>query len=201
MSLESKHLFTGMLAGLVAGALIHPLDVIRARATASRGGPQTMEKGILHFTQQMIQREGLNVLLRGLTPALTWSTLYMGLSLPTLVILKPLIKELQPPANRVDIQSLMLSDHASRILAGVGAGVGAHTIAHPFDVIRRRMQVCPSSIHLPSQHSSSLTFSQAVREIYNQEGLRGFYRGFAPTIVKFVPTVTMSYVFAINLLV
>ena len=73
---------------------------------------------------------------------------------------------------------------ANLLLGGV-AGTVAATVCYPLDTIRRRMQMKGRT------YSSQL---DAFAKIYAQEGVRGFYRGWAANTIKVVPQNAIRFV-------
>ncbi|XP_038896110.1 nicotinamide adenine dinucleotide transporter 1, chloroplastic [Benincasa hispida] len=66
--------------------------------------------------------------------------------------------------------------------AGAAAGVLAATFVCPLDVIKTRFQVHG----LPNIGKGSLIVG-SLQQIFNKEGLRGMYRGLAPTVLALLP--------------
>ncbi|GLE00250.1 hypothetical protein PINS_up008977 [Pythium insidiosum] len=66
--------------------------------------------------------------------------------------------------------------YATNLLAGGLAGVAANSLLYPLDVVRGRLSV---QQYYASQRSYR-GVSDAFARIYEREGLRAFYRGFAP---------------------
>jgi solute carrier family 25 (mitochondrial phosphate transporter), member 23/24/25/41 len=60
----------------------------------------------------------------------------------------------------------------------------------PLDLVKRRMQLQgaagKASVCKP-------TITGTIREVFQKEGLRGFYRGIAPEYLKVVPSVGIAF--------
>lgn len=84
-----------------------------------------------------------------------------------------------PPAldKNVTLLSHVKYEH---LVAGVSGGVLATVILHPLDVIKIRF-AANDERHLPTPRYSGIT--NAFFTIYQQEGLRGLYRGVIPNVV------------------
>ncbi|MBA0548656.1 hypothetical protein Golob_019743, partial [Gossypium lobatum] len=70
--------------------------------------------------------------------------------------------------------------------AGAAAGVIAATFVCPLDVIKTRLQVHG----LPKLGNATIRRSLIVgslEQIFQKEGLRGMYRGLAPTVLALLP--------------
>ena len=67
------------------------------------------------------------------------------------------------------------------VAAGGGAGVAYWLTCFPADVVKNRMQTMPSSDPLYA------TVRSTVSHIWAREGWRGFFRGFAPCMLRAIP--------------
>eukprot|EP00892_Ulva_mutabilis_P000422 jgi/Ulvmu1/10380/UM061_0064.1 len=68
------------------------------------------------------------------------------------------------------------------LIAGTVSGVVSSTTTFPLDVVRRRVQFTPD-----------ITYSQVVRAIYADGGVRAFYRGLMPEYMKVIPGVSIAF--------
>ncbi|KAI8081687.1 mitochondrial carrier domain-containing protein [Halteromyces radiatus] len=71
----------------------------------------------------------------------------------------------------------------------VSGSIGA-TSVYPLNVIRTRLQAQGTPAH-PRYYSSPWDAAQVT---FRTEGIRGFYKGLGPTLLKVVPAVSISYV-------
>jgi len=71
-----------------------------------------------------------------------------------------------------------------RLLAGGLAGATASTLTHPLDVVRIRL-----AVH--SELKGNVT--HCVKDIMKTGGLRGFYKGYAPTILSLSPFIAVNF--------
>lgn len=72
------------------------------------------------------------------------------------------------------------------IVAGAGAGWATALVTCPLDVIKVRLQ----SIAAPPRISS---ITLLLRDLWRQEGLRGLYRGLAPTMLGYLPAFSIYF--------
>ncbi|XP_058755965.1 nicotinamide adenine dinucleotide transporter 1, chloroplastic-like [Vicia villosa] len=70
--------------------------------------------------------------------------------------------------------------------AGAAAGVIAATFVCPLDVIKTRFQVGTPQLATNGRVRGSLIVG-SLEQIYHKEGLRGMYRGLAPTVMALLP--------------
>lgn len=68
-------------------------------------------------------------------------------------------------------------------IAGMLSGAAQCTIACPMELIKCRMQVQSTAL----LNGTSLTIDQTIRTIHRQDGLKAFYRGFIPTLLRDAP--------------
>ena len=72
-----------------------------------------------------------------------------------------------------------------RFVAGTVSGVCLTLVGHPLDTVKVLMQVpaSPASASLSASAAAPPSFLAVVTRIARAEGLRGFYRGFAPPLL------------------
>ncbi|KAE9589475.1 putative mitochondrial carrier domain-containing protein [Lupinus albus] len=70
--------------------------------------------------------------------------------------------------------------------AGAAAGVIAATFVCPLDVIKTRLQV-QGTPQLPNATVKGSFIVGSLEQIVQREGLRGMYRGLAPTVLALLP--------------
>lgn len=76
----------------------------------------------------------------------------------------------------------------AQLVAGGAAGMLSQTLAYPFEVIRRRMQVGGAV-----DHGGFLLFSTTVRLIFAEGGVRGFFVGLTIGYLKVIPMLACSF--------
>ena len=73
---------------------------------------------------------------------------------------------------------------------GASSGVLSSMIVFPADVVRRRLQV--RGLTTGTGQPRSLA-AYEIRDIMRSDGLRGFYRGIAPELLKVTPMVAVTF--------
>ena len=130
--------------------------------------------------------EGLKSFYRGYLPNLLGIIPYAGVDLAVYETLKR--SYLRSHIN--DERRKLPKDEAQvhiLLLCGAASSSCGQLLSYPLALIRTRLQattVCDNSV------SMSILF----RQIYDKEGLRGFYRGIVPNFMKVAPAVSISYV-------
>jgi solute carrier family 25 phosphate transporter 23/24/25/41 len=87
----------------------------------------------------------------------------------------------------------------TKLSCGAVAGTAGQTVAYPFDVVRRRLQVSgwsgAQSLHAESGHAVAYRgmvdcFLRTTRE----EGVGALFKGLAPNYLKVVPSIAIAFV-------
>eukprot|EP00882_Tetradesmus_deserticola_P029720 GHRQ01033316.1.p1 GENE.GHRQ01033316.1~~GHRQ01033316.1.p1 ORF type:complete len:158 (+),score=78.19 GHRQ01033316.1:167-640(+) len=123
--------------------------------------------GAIDAATTMVRTEGLVSLYKGLVPTLVGIAPYAALNFASYDLLKKTVYHGERPQNPV-----------ANLLMGGAAGTIAASVCYPLDTIRRRMQMRGVT------YNSQL---HAFQSIWAQEGMRGFYRGWAANTLKVVP--------------
>ncbi|OQR87465.1 Mitochondrial Carrier (MC) Family [Achlya hypogyna] len=173
-----QKLWAGAIAGVASVVVTYPLDFIRARITVPDSMTKQQYNGIWHALRVTVRNEGIQGLYRGMSPTVVGIAPYVGLNFMVFEGLRasaPL-----DDSGRPDMLYLL----------GCGAVAGAcgQSAAYPFDLMRRRFQMTALS---SNQYNGTM---DAVKTIYKQEGVRGFYKGLVPNSVKVIPSIAVMFV-------
>lgn len=80
-------------------------------------------------------------------------------------------------------------------VSGALAGLLAKLITYPLDTVKKRLQTTrmdrPNYLGRATYYSS---FGNCFGTMLRDEGWRGFYRGFTPSLIKVVPSTSISFV-------
>lgn len=167
----------GSLAGATAVLCTYPFEVARTRLAVQT--TKRLYKGTFHAFWRLTQEEGITALYKGIAPTMIGILVYSG------------------TAFCIYFGSKDLAAHNStfgHFVYGAMAGVLGQLSSYPFDVVRKKMQAhgfIERVSDFKSTHSATplqyLLLSRAmdfVAEIWQKEGLRGFFKGFSVNIVK-----------------
>jgi solute carrier family 25 (mitochondrial phosphate transporter), member 23/24/25/41 len=171
-----ERFLAGASAGICSVTCTYPLDLIRTRLSLPN---DSKEKTIFGSLRRIYTFEGgISALYRGITPTLMGIAPYVALNFTIYESLKQYsfrIMEKEP--------SVYL-----KLGYGALAGATAQTITYPLDVIRRGMQVTKK---LNLGYDNTI---QAFAIIWKDYGIRGFYRGLVPNLLKVAPAIAVSFV-------
>lgn len=173
-------LAAGGIAGAVAQTAIYPMDLIKTRLqtfACENGRAPNLGK----LSRDIWVQEGPRAFYRGIVPSLLGIVPYAGIDLAAYETLKDVSR------------TYILQDSEPGPLVQLGCGtissaIGA-TCVYPLQVIRTRMQAQrPRSTGAPYERMSDV-FSRTLQH----EGLRGFYKGLFPNLLKVVPAASITY--------
>lgn len=140
-----------------------------AGATGFSAAPPTSNAGILATMQRIVQNDSALGLWRGVTPTIIRNTLGVGLYFVSLSNLSAML------ANHDGT----LSD-SSMLIAGATARSLAVAVLCPLSVVKTRLEL--------AEYSKTYTgVGDALRKILQREGIRGWFSGLTPAIVRDAP--------------
>lgn len=165
--------YTGIFSGFCQSFVWCPMELVKKRLMAqdhSRGcESQAKYRGMLHCATTVMKQQGVK-------------GLYVGY---------PLVASMYVPACGVWYASyayyrrLLNKDNekspsaAKTIFAGGMAGVTAWTLAYPFDTLAARVQTADADTYKGA--------FDIARKLYATEGVRGFYKGWLPCVLRAFP--------------
>ncbi|KAK1271385.1 Mitochondrial adenine nucleotide transporter ADNT1 [Acorus gramineus] len=175
----SGRLLAGGIAGAVAQTAIYPMDLVKTRLqTCICEGGKAPSVGKL--SRDIWIQEGPRAFYRGLVPSLLGIIPYAGIDLAAYETLKDMSK------------TYILGDSDPgplvQLSCGTISGALGATCVYPLQVIRTRMQ---------AQHMNADAAYKGMSDVFWRtlkiEGLRGFYKGIFPNLLKVVPSASITY--------
>lgn len=184
---QSRHLLAGGGAACAAVCTLHPLDVIKTRLMA-----QTRREyytGVLDCVQKICRDEGLRGLYFGISVSLCSTTPSIAISFTAFDEFKRLFATTVLGPDEPDNFRLTLC-------SGACAGSLASTVMFPMDLVRRQMQM----VGVGGRPLVYANVGQAIYHVFQTGfrrnrgtalgyllGLREFFRGLAPELLKVAP--------------
>ncbi|KAM6966211.1 mitochondrial thiamine pyrophosphate carrier [Tautogolabrus adspersus] len=170
------HFVCGGLAACSATVVCQPLDILRTRF-AAQGEPKVY-RNLRHAVSTMFRSEGVLTFYRGLAPTLVAVFPYAGLQFFSYNVFKKLLTPSSDAGKS--------GGNVRSLICGSGAGVISKTITYPFDLFKKRLQVGgfeAARAHF-GQVRSYRGLVDCMIQIAKEEGLRGFFKGLSPSLVK-----------------
>ena len=186
-SVDNMSAFSRFIAGGLAGAVsqmaVYPLDTLKFRIQAeSTAGAQYRGTALLrHTASRMWQSGGSQAFYRGLPLGIGGIFPYSAIDLFAFEAMKrAYAKKYSDTAGPGNMMVLAFG--------AVSGSVGA-SIVYPINLVRTRYQ---------AQGTASLPYIydgvwDCARRTYKFEGIKGFYRGLIPNLLKVAPSVSISY--------
>ncbi|ORZ02460.1 mitochondrial carrier domain-containing protein [Syncephalastrum racemosum] len=188
----------GGVAGICAQFSIYPVETLKTRvmsiqrdtaATPAQAQTAGVSRSLIFDTiKSMYARAGLRAFWPGLTLGLVGVFPYQAMDLGIYETLKMSYLSYMEDEMHLD-QKRQPSVFVLWACGMVSGSIGA-TSVYPLNVIRTRLQAQGTPAH-PSYYKTPW---EAVQVTYRAGGLRAFYKGLGPTLLKVVPAVSISYV-------
>eukprot|EP00038_Savillea_parva_P027827 m.61679 g.61679 ORF g.61679 m.61679 type:complete len:298 (+) comp8040_c1_seq2:251-1144(+) len=161
-------LIAGMMSGVSAVLILHPLDLIRVRFQAQDAARESVRgryTGLVHAFRSVVQREGFRALYQGVSANALGSGTAWGLYFYGYEAIKSTIRK--SPQEQLSPEQHM----------GAALTAGAVTLActNPIWVVKTRM-----CLHVNGATVGYRSVPHALAEIYRTEGVAGLYSGFIP---------------------
>ncbi|KAJ2235335.1 mitochondrial thiamine pyrophosphate transporter [Coemansia sp. RSA 485] len=161
-----ENVLCGATAGLLSRFLVAPFDVVKITLQL-----QTHHSpGVLACAARIFKQEGIRGLFKG---NLSAEYLYLTYGGAQFVI----FGQVEQMLGRIGGMPKQIRS----FVGGAAAGAMATSLTYPLDLLRTRFIAQQSASRV---HQSML---DAVRLIYRQEGIRGFYRGLWPACLQIMP--------------
>lgn len=169
--LTNLQLYTaGALAGTANSVVAGPIEHIRIRLQAQQ---EIVFKGPLDCAKQIMQKSGNGVfgIFRGMTSTILREGHGMGVYFLTYEFL---VQRQLGTKSRQELSNTLA------MTFGATAGITLWLSAYPIDIVKSKMQ---TDAIIPSERKYNSTL-QCIQSIYKQAGIKGFFRGLLPTLIR-----------------
>lgn len=211
-----QHLLAASESGAVTALMTNPIWVVKTRMfTTPRSAlhqnsktptitgiqstatnvrpPPTVYRGLWHGLTSIYRTEGIPGLYKGAGLALFGVSngaiqfmAYEELKKWRTEVAARRLRSQQTLSSRTDYSSIQLSNTEYIIMSGVSK-VAAILLTYPYQVIRSRIQNHATAHIYPDLRT-------CIRLTYTQEGLRAFYKGLMPNLVRILPGTCVTFV-------
>jgi solute carrier family 25 folate transporter 32 len=168
------------LAGCATALLTNPIWVIKTRMLSSGRQAPGAYRGMWHGVRSIWKKEGVKGFWRGLLPSLVGIS-HGAVQFAFYERLKERrlgqLHEQEQVEQLTNVDYLLLSG-ASKIFAGAAT--------YPYQVVRVRLQ----SYNASKEYKGA---RDVVVKIWKAEGIRGFYKGLIPNVVRVLPSTCVTF--------
>eukprot|EP01027_Heterolobosea_sp_BB2_P008744 GEZU01012980.1.p1 GENE.GEZU01012980.1~~GEZU01012980.1.p1 ORF type:complete len:301 (+),score=46.39 GEZU01012980.1:795-1697(+) len=179
----TETIIAGSFAGLANCIVICPVELIKSKLQvqtlpSGAASPAVAFKGPLDVIKKVYAQQGVRGLFKGMSATIYREVPAYGAYFGCYSLAKQLIT---PEGSRTsDLGPLSLF-----IAGGIG-GVGCWVFSYPQDLVKSRLQVqqIGEAKYKPIKWLFDGGFFDCARQIYREEGARGFWVGFSPTIIR-----------------
>jgi len=161
---------SGGVSGLISVAIPYPLDTIRCRQQANIASRTSM----CRVARTLLEQSGPRVLYKGITTQLCFYCPAQALYFCTYERTWSIFKK-QLPKDSILVEGL----------AGACATVAGYTLWNPMDIICQRCQ---------TSNNFEKTGWHICKQIFANEGGRGFYVGFGTSLLAEIPNVAVFWI-------
>lgn len=189
----NSRLLAGAGAGIVGMTATYPLDMVRGRLTVQEG-KATQYRGIIHASIDIYKKEGFFAFYRGWLPSVIGVIPYAGLNFGVYETAKVALVNYHGFENEMDLGVVEM------LGCGALAGACGQTMAYPFDVARRRLQVsgwqgaAPLHGDAVGQAVAYKGMIDCFRRTVKEEGVQALFKGLWPNYLKVVPSIAIMFV-------
>ncbi|KAM0332935.1 hypothetical protein ACHAQA_001591 [Verticillium albo-atrum] len=183
-TLSTPHfLLSAALAGALTQVLTNPIWVLKTRMLSSDRGAEGAYPSMLAGARRLLAAEG-------------WRGFYRGLAVGLVGVSHGAVQfAVYEPAKRVYLASRRragapddgrMSNDATVVISSA-AKLAAGALTYPYQVLRSRLQ----------NYDADVRFGRGVRgvatQLWREEGLRGFYRGLVPGVIRVMPATWVTF--------
>ena len=167
----------GSIATITAQSIMFPCDFIRTRITTCPALYHTP----LQTAQKIIKEEGISTLWTGVSSNVIGGIIYGG----TTFFISGGLKEIFAKRHEHHQGKLPAWQY---LLIGATAGTIAQSVAYPFDIVKKKLMAKD-----PLGNRMYTSPIQCFTQIYQKEGIRGFYKGIQLNFLKVIPYTAIQY--------
>ncbi|KAI7736635.1 hypothetical protein M8C21_025720 [Ambrosia artemisiifolia] len=190
------HLASAAEAGGLVCLLTNPIWVVKTRLQLQtpqhHGLPYT---GFSDALKTILKDEGWRALYKGLLPGL-FLVAHGAIQFTAYEEFRKIMVDFRHKQNPSLARSSDLLTTVDYATLGASSKLAAILVTYPFQVIRARLQQRPSTDGVPRYIDSWHAMERTAR----LEGVRGFYRGITPNLLKNLPAASITFIVYENVL-
>lgn len=178
---KAVNFISGLLAGTTEAVLIvNPADVIKIRLQAQKTGSY---RNAFHALVSVVQSEGIQALYRGITLTAARQATNQAVNFTVYNELKRLVSKFYYKNNEQIAPPIMMA-------MGFASGAMGPLFNAPIDTVKTHVQKNKRIVGA----SASRQIADCCATIWKQGGVRGFYRGLVPRVLRVAPGQAVIFV-------
>ncbi|KAK7262908.1 hypothetical protein RJT34_30489 [Clitoria ternatea] len=191
------HLVSAAEAGALVCLCTNPVWLVKTRLQLQTPLHQTRPySGLYDAFRTIMREEGFSALYRGIVPGL-FLVSHGAVQFTAYEELRKVIANFKSKGSKVHHQNPdKLLNSVDYAVLGATSKFAAILLTYPFQVIRARLQQRPSGDGVPRYLDSW----HVVKETARFEGIRGFYKGITPNLLKNAPASSITFIVYENVL-
>ncbi|KAH3679721.1 hypothetical protein WICMUC_000752 [Wickerhamomyces mucosus] len=158
---------SALTAGSVSTTLTNPIWVIKTRLMLQTDQNKRYNSTFDAF-KKIYKYEGIKVFYSGLLPSL-FGLFHVAIHFPVYEQFKKILNVHNNGEDQYKLLKLIISSSCSKIIASF--------LTYPHEILRTRLQL-----------KKNQNLSTIFVEIYQNNGIRGFYKGFATNLMRTIPS-------------
>ncbi|KAL7925449.1 mitochondrial carrier domain-containing protein [Trichoderma austrokoningii] len=178
----SDFFIASALGGAATSVLSNPIWVVKTRMLASDRGTKGAYPSMWSGFRTIYATEGVRGLYRGLGVSMigvSHGAVQFAVYEPAKRFYFARRREKGIDSGRMTTEATLVISSASKLIAGA--------VTYPYQVLRSRLQV------YEADDKFGKGFRGVVRMTWRQEGIRGFYRGLIPGVVRVMPSTWVTF--------
>ncbi|GLD96785.1 hypothetical protein PINS_up005468 [Pythium insidiosum] len=172
---KTRYYIFGPTVFLAVRAAVYPSNLVKTRLQVqSKANP--LYAGTFDAFRKIFRQEGPRGLYKGFgasTANVLTGNLYIS------------IYEL---ARKLFMDHAQIGEKTANFIGGACASLVSQTVVVPLDIVSQRMMISDQGVDRRHSRERARGFVQVTRHVYRTEGLRGFYRGYLPSIATYAPS-------------
>ncbi|KAF2087598.1 mitochondrial carrier [Saccharata proteae CBS 121410] len=174
---SSDYFLASGISGILTAVCTNPIWVIKTRMLSTGGNDPRAYRGIRDGTAQIMRSEGLKGFYRGLLPSL-FGVSHGAIQFMAYEQLKHYRGSQIGGKSELSNWDYLYLSAVSKVFAG--------SITYPYQVVRSRLQTYDAG-------SAYRGVRDVVTQLWRREGIRGFYKGLGPNIVRVLPSTCVTF--------
>lgn len=170
------------LAGMSTSVLTNPLWVIKTRMLSSDRGAKGAYPSMLAGARTIYRTEGLRGFYRGLGVSLfgvSHGAVQFAMYEPAKRLYFTQRRQQGINDGRMTTEATIVISSCAKLVAGA--------VTYPYQVLRTRLQ------NYQADERFGKGFRGVVKRVWKEEGVRGFYRGLVPGVVRVMPATWVTF--------